>query len=336
MFNFFVPWYLRWIFKLPWFLYLIVAGIIGLSALTTLDTYRIERNLNEVQIAAGAPPSVPLSTWNPQSDVSSYGEVLVEGLYFDELPVGDFSVMGSERRFIVLPDEVGKEVKAVLVVRSSDYYALRRYLVDQNSGENYEVTVGGELNTSTVWAGQINLALNDLAVPRSENLLVIEPFIGDRVRFLSGRADSTRDTSEILATLAALFAAYAGVRFLMTRGRSRRKAAPRRTRAERRTREAQSTHPSPTAKPNPSPWGTSQPRPSQITDETTKNGPIKGAKKTGPLIDGLLSESEIPLEPKFKSVFPGGGSAFRFKSSDEIIRQYFGTLAILNKVKDRK
>jgi hypothetical protein len=42
-----------------------------------------------------------------------------------------------------------------------------------------------------------------------------------------------------------------------------------------------------------------------------------------------------PLEPVFKSVFPGGGSAFRYKTADQIVLQYFGTLSMLNKVNNK-
>jgi hypothetical protein len=83
-----------------------------------------------------------------------------------------------------LADEKVGGVSAVLVVRPNYIGLIERQLVAQYSGERIPVTVNGTLNQSSECADLIWRELSVMDIPISDDLVVIEPFIGNRAELI--------------------------------------------------------------------------------------------------------------------------------------------------------
>lgn len=332
---FLYPWYIRWIFRLPWIVYLGLGAWAGYFAYQEYENYRFNVFEAGYQASEGAPDPTPLSKWNGVSDVYSNDEVHVAGLYFEALPQGRFDPVGLERGFILLADDLGREVKAALVVMPDDLPRLQRQLEAQGGGDRIAVNVNGTLSRNSDWASSIATELFVMNLPGSPDLVVIEPFIGNRADALHDAAEKTFGTVTVFGALAGLLAVF-GVAKLLAASGARRESSEHQSQKSGREVQAEKQAKQPRQKalptgnaPGASPWGTFQPQP-RATDTSKQSSrmvkPQAPAQATANTEKPERGETaEIPTEPAFKSVFPGGGSAFRFKSADQIIMQTFGT-----------
>ncbi|MBU2992072.1 hypothetical protein Q4555_16200 [Octadecabacter sp. 1_MG-2023] len=326
MLKTFLPWYLRWLFKLPWVVYIALAIWVGSLAYSEYENYLFARLEAEIQSSNDAPTATLLSDWTPQ-DVTSYGEVHIEGLYFSDLPIGQMEVDGNAYSFVLLADDQGEGVKAVLVVEPDALLRLERYLAAQTTGNNISVAINGQLSRNQTWAADVDAGLARMGVPRAAGILVIEPFMGDRRGSIFARADDAMATTATLAGIAAILALIGGLRLFFGKTDAVKHHAAQVKNRKRATTQAQQPNhkPLPTSKPaEASPWGTFKPQ----------DNPMKPAKAPQPNPKATKPDDVvIPAEPAFESVFPGGGSGFRIKTADEIIRQSFGTLSTLSGAK---
>jgi hypothetical protein len=326
-------------FRLNWTIYLGLALGAGYLANQDYQTYFSNTIAAEIQVADGPPDPSPLSKWDANNHASANGEVNVAGVYFMALASGSFDPLGSERSFVLLADDQGREIKAVLVVAPENIALLEQQLVAQGGGERIPVTVNGTLNQSGEWAGLIGTELFAMDIPSSDDLVVIEPFLGNRAASIYAAAERTIGTVIILGGLAGFLVLLALVNLLS----GRRSSA---TQSQMSGREAlaarQKKRPSRRSLPSngtdkTSPWGapdaqaaTPLPMPANTSLQSQPNGKANSQNKTAP---SRLQIAELEVQPPFTSVFPGGGSSFRFKSADEIIRQSFGTLSTLKPLK---
>lgn len=344
----FFPWYLRWIFKLPAVVYVALGVWLGVLASSAYDDYLIERRAAEIQAVEGLPDRVLASQWN-EAQASDGDEVNVGALYFQGLPNGLISNNGFERAFLPLADDLGREVKVVLVVAPSETAELRRLLERQGSGDQIEVAVNGTLNRNFNWRQMLDNRMAALGLPMADNYIVVEPFLKPRGQALMEGAQGSYDSMVGLGVIAALLAVLGIGKFGV--GRPKRSAA---TQSQTSARDVQAQRSVKTAsnKALPtgngaSPWDTFSPQDSNIAPkgaqmvkpqsqqdiQAARGRPLatqqgrKASKPADPVVP--------PLEPVFKSVFPGGGSAFRYKTADQIVLQYFGTLSMLNKVNNK-
>lgn len=341
---FFYPWYLRWIFRLPWFVFAAIAVWLGFLASDSNDDYRAELIDADVLIAQGAPGTTALSTWNATTDVTPNDEVNVLGLYFTALPETRFEASGRSRDIIFLADDQGREVKAVLVATASQISQLRAQLQAQSAGgDRFPVTVNGTLNRDAAWSVAIRSRMMALGVPAANELVVIEPFIGTRTAAITRGAERARSTAALIAGIATLFGLLAVMKIIWALFMRRRSSDTQSQMSgsdaqAARTATVPTRHISPSADSpeQASPWA--QFKPQDRTDEPKQISRIVkpqamgqtgavGQPKAKPRTE-TLSDSTLPL-PVFKSVFPGGGSSFRYKSADQIIRQAFGTVSTL-------
>lgn len=333
----FFPWYLRWIFRLPWFVYAAAAVWIGTLVYAEYEDYLFERLEADIQIREGLPTPAPLSTWN-DSTATDYGELNVQALYFTALPQASFHPMGLERVFIALADELGREVKAVLVVRPSELPDLRRRLASQGSGDRIDVTVNGTLNRDGVWREMIRRQIDVMNLPASDDLVVIEPFLGSRRDAINDTALESRNVAIGLVILAALFALCAVAKMMSGMSSVRPKATQRRVATQTVKTPVQKTSTQkalPTGSPPPasSPWATFQEDKFQEAAFAQQQPKAALTKKPKPSTPKPPEPTTLTAEQRFVSVFPGGGSSFRFKTADQIIRQSFGTLSSLKSAK---
>ncbi|MCF2905712.1 hypothetical protein L0666_12005 [Octadecabacter sp. CECT 8868] len=326
MLKMFLPWYLRWLFKLPWVVYIALAIWVGSLAYSEYENHLFARLEAENQGSDNVPAATRLSDWTPQ-DVTSYGEVHIEGLYFSDLPIGQIDVGGSERLFVLLADDEGQGVAAVLVVEPDSLQQLERYLAAQTTGENISVAINGQLSRNQVWAADVDAGLARMGVPRSTGVLVIEPFMGNRRGYIFERADETMAVAVALAGIAAFLALIGGLRMFLGKADAAKRNAAQAKNRERAAAQAQqpSQKASPVSQPTEvSPWGTFKPQGTTAIAATTQRPSPRPSKP---------DDVDIAVELPFESVFPGGGSGFRFKTTDEIIRQSFGTLSTLTGAK---
>ncbi|MGJ8590428.1 MAG: hypothetical protein ACSHXW_20250 [Yoonia sp.] len=327
----FFPWYLRWIFRLHWVIYFGFAFGVGYLAYQEYQTYLFNRLEAELQITDGPPDVIPLSKWSAADNAPYNDEVSIRGIYFAALDQGEFDPIGLKRQFILLADDQGREVKAALVVGPQDMAQLQRQLAAQGSGDRIVVTVNGSLSTNSEWERMIGTELVVMNVPRAQDLVIIEPFIGDRAVAITDRAEKTSGTVEVFGALAGLLALFGAVKFLSGGTRDRVKTPSKvNANAQRKQKPVQ------TPPPEASPWGKFQPittpPDAQPKSATKAQKPARASQKprTAAQTDAL------PPLPAFKSVFAGGGDSFRFKSADQIILQSFGTLSTLTARKHDK
>ena len=328
---FLYPWYIRWIFRLPWIVYLGLAAGVGYLAYQEYVNYRFNVFEAGYQISEGVPDPTPLSKWNGVSNVYSNDEVHVSGLYFSALPQGEFTPIGLERGFILLADDQGREVKAALVVRPNDLPRLQRQLEAQGGGERIAVNVNGTLSRSSDWLSAIETELLVMNLPGSPELVVIEPFLGNRADALHDAVEKAFLMVSVLGGLAGLLA-FLGAARLLVSSNARSKSSEHQSQKsgqevheDRQDKQPMQKDRPTDGAPTASPWGVFQPQP---RDTDAKPQPSRMVKPQPPgqakANTAKPKREEIPAEPAFKSVFPGGGSAFRFKTADQIIKQTFG------------
>jgi hypothetical protein len=327
-------------FRLNWAIYFIFAFGAGYLANQEYETYLSNIVAAELQVADGPPDPSPLSKWDGYTDVSANDEVNVEGVYFPALDQGSFDPLGFERGFILLADDQGREIKAVLVVQPDDIGLLERQLAAQGTGERIPVVVNGMLNQSSEWAGLIWTELFVMDIPSSDDLVVIEPYLGNRAAVIFSAAEKTFGVVVIFGGFAAGLVLLALLNF-RTRGNSSATQSQMSGRgalaARQKKQPSQRSLPSNGA-PETSPWGTSDgqagttppPAPANARVQSQANVRAKSQQNSA---SPHLKIAELEVQPLFTSVFPGGGSSFRFKSADEIIRQSFGTLSTLKPLK---
>ncbi|WP_234967406.1 YtpI family protein [Octadecabacter temperatus] len=331
---FLFPWYVRWIFRLPWIVFAGLAAWVGYLAYQEYENYRFNVFEAGYQVSEGVPDPTPLSKWNSVSDVYSNDEVHVSGLYFSALPQGQFDPVGLERGFILLADDQGREVKAALVVRPNDLPFLQRQLEAQGDGDRIAVNVNGTLSRSSDWLSAIETELLVMNIPGSPDLVVIKPFLGNRADALHDAAENSFGMVSLLGGLAGVLAFLGAGRFLSGRGARlaasahQSRKSGREVQAEKQAAQAAQNLGLPDQAPEASPWGTFQPQP---RDTDTSDKPTRMVKPQTPAqVKASRAKPKreadvvIPTEPEYKSVFPGGGSAFRFKTADQIIKQTFG------------
>lgn len=317
-------------FRFNWIIYLTLALGAGYFANQEYQIYSANIVNAKAQIAEGPPDPSPLPKWNTSTDISVNGEVNIVGVYIPSFDQGRFDLFGAKWGVIILADEKVREVSAVLVVRLDDISLIEHQLVAQGNGERIIVTVNGTLNHSSEWVDLIWGELSVMDIPISDDLVVIEPFIGNRAEVIYRAAEKTIDTLIIFSSLAGILALLALVKFLNKRKSSvsqsqilDREALAAGQKSPRSQRSAPSNGLIVT-----SPWGI--PKEQSGLLPVMVNAQAKSQNILNPL---CLHIADLEVQPPFTSVFPGGGSSFRFKSADEIIRQSFGTLSTLKPLK---
>ena len=337
-------------FRLHWAIFFGLALGVGYLGYQEYQTAELNFARASERIAQGAPDATPLSKWNATTDVDADGEVNVQGLYFPGLQSGSIDPFGPRRAFIMLADDLGREVKAVLVVHPNDLPQLQSELAQQGRGDRIPVTVNGAFSQSAEWADLIWTELFVMDVPRADDVVILEPYLGSRAAAINEEAENSLLVAIGIAVIAGFFALVAVAKLLFG-GKSAATQSQRSAKAVHAAREAktpsQKAPPTkaPTNKtlpnktppnngaPAASPWGSFQPQPR--AGGPAKPSPSKGMVK--PQSEAQLKAKKKPRQstktseeepqPDFKSVFPGGGSSFRYKSADQIIRQSFGTFS---------
>ena len=317
-------------FRLNWMIYLSLA--LGAGYVANQDYYSYSANIinAKFQIVEGPSDPIPLSKWNISYDIFNNGEVNITGVYLPFLGQDRFDLFWVKWGFISWADEKVGEVSAVPVARPDNIGLIRRQLVAQGSGERILVTANGTLNQSSEWTDVIRKELSVKDILISDDLVVIEPFIGKRAKLIFGAAEKTISTVIIFGGLAGFLVLLSLLKFW-----TKRKLWVKKSQAKFREALAagQKNPRSQRSAPSnglivTSPWVTSE-------EQAGPPPPIANTQvKSQNIITPLcLHIAELEVQPPFTSVFLGGGSSFRFKSADEIILEAFGTISTLKPLK---
>ena len=314
--------------SLTWWAYLGLAVLIGYWTYSGYEGLVAQQAAAERAILSGLPPQLAVGSYAPDRAANPLAEVHLRGIIRADLGIGQIGEPESGTPFIVLDDETGRgALVAVVFTGASRDAALSEFVA--TSDATGRVTVTGferSLNRSDV-RGQL------LVRGEMREVYLVEPYLGEREQALLDRADRDLPLIYAGAAVTLMIGLTAAWRYRRWRNRVVRlrlgpAADPIGPRADRSWRQMETNrNPSSSAT---SPWGApaaaTPPAVPQARPDPTAIVPLVADEKT--------VAAMINTAPAFKSVFPGGGSAFRFKTADEIIRERFGTLSVLSKPTD--
>lgn len=296
---------------LPWWAYLAASLFLGGTAFTVWQETEIRAADAEAEILGGPPTPLKVGDYFGYAQNSPFEEVRLAGVIRADLGVGQ--VEGTVPKTYVVLDSADRDgpLVAVMFVGSDDQEGLNALISEAN--ENGFVIAGGFARRLD-WA-DVSGQLRVKGVRRE--VLLIEAMVNDRATELRDKAQKDLPVVFVMAGLAAAAALMAYLRF--AKWRKRRGAyALRPTPAPV---QASANPPALPAAQTGSPWGASAPPPSP-------SRPPAPPKRREP--DPAEEQAAVEA-PAFESVFPGGGSGFRFKTADEIIRETFGTVSRLDR-----
>ena len=306
---------------MPWWGFAFIAFSFGSAAVPRLEEYRATQSDKFFALNEGPPAVVDIANFDPNRDIGYFDEVHINGQILANWNILRFGGEGTDYDGIVLGNNNGLPM-AVLMFES------------ETSGQTINQLISGATNENRVSVQGFMTNVRRTEVERQltrqgysgRNALVIEPYFENRADVIAEKVDSAKSAFFITAGATLLFALLAVWRFR----RWRKRRAAKKTKGATKPVRAQSAQPTSTSAPagksQPSaktanPWGGKQkPKPQS---QTPAAKPALRPKPT--------PEPELAVgKPEFKSVFPGGGSGFRFKTTDEIVREYFGTLTNLS------
>ncbi len=306
---------------LPWWAFAFFAFTCGSLAIPFYDDYRAAQTEQFFALNEGPPAAVHVGEFQPNRHVGYFEEVHITGTILGNFGVLRLHGEGTDYDAVVLGGDA-RLPRAILMFDSLSSERKINELISAADANN-SVTVQGFLTNARRTEAERELTRRGYS---GVSVLTVEPYFENRAAVLNEKVTDAQLTFFIVAGLAALFAVIALWRFRRWR---KRRAAKKLRRATQRGQPM----PTPAAQPAPNPVQSTAAKPAQPTTPwggTTKPNqqaqqPAKRRRTPQPEPD---LQSEIP---DFKSVFPGGGSGFRFKTSDEIVRQYFGSITDISR-----
>ncbi|PIE12979.1 MAG: hypothetical protein CSA70_06835 [Rhodobacterales bacterium] len=198
IFRLLTPWYLRWLFGLPWWLW----AVVSLAALTLVPdpVGRYLRDAPRLQqaLAALPPALVPLAALTP---AAPFGEVRVR---LDALPRFDpirLDVVGPDKIILPLADGTGAAVRAVLVVPRTSRAELATYL---QGLDRFAPVVTGRVDGdigAQVHHDKTRISLEARGIATAPQLVLITPFLDGRRAGLNAAAFGPLDLGISLTAL---------------------------------------------------------------------------------------------------------------------------------------
>ena len=305
---------------MPWWGFAFLAISFGLGTIPSVAEYRAAQSDASFAINEGPPAVVDITNFNPNRDIGYFDEVHINGQILANWNILRFGGEGTDYDGIVLGNGDTGVPMAVLMFESASSGQPINQLISGATIEN-RVSVQGFL--TNVRRSEVERQLTRQGYS-GQNVLVIEPFFETRSGIIADKVGTVRFALLFSAGATLLFTLLAVWRFRSWR--KRRAAKKSRNAAKRATAQPAipMSTPAPAGKPQPSakttnPWGGKQkPKPQSQTPVAQPAPRPKPVAEPEPELTVATSE--------FQSVFPGGGSGFRFKTTDEIVREYFGTL----------
>ncbi|KAG1713701.1 Chloramphenicol acetyltransferase [Nymphon striatum] len=332
---------------IPWWAYAIFAITLAPTAVEFYEDYQSNEAIADQARTIGPPAVTDVSVFAPSRSAGSFGEVQLSGTLRADLGVL-YVAFGETHYSYVVMDGGNSGPLIALMDESTTAETMITRLVDRATSTG-GVTVQGFLAPSRNGEVSRRLAMRG----ETRNVYVVEPYFGSRNAVLAGKVDDAKFSFYIAAGFVALFGLIAVWKYRNWRARRSQKRNVRRKARPRPAPVPQHTPTKPVTqkigiqdRAADSPWDSFNPQDSNIAPSSNarmvkpqspqdqKAAQAKAqVKTTGKR--SLPRDADVPPPPQeFESVFPGGGSGFRFKSADEIIRQSFGTLSSLNRPQD--
>ena len=313
----------RFLFSLiPWWFLAFVAVSMAPLAIETYEDYDRERSQMAQAAANGPPDIIPVYQLGDRPPPSRTGLVRFEGTLRADLGVKSISLVGTRYTYVLLdaPQTVARRGPLVAILIPDERAAQDLNALVNAADETGNLIVQGVLVPTYIGELSRRLAISD-GITRQ--IYVVEPTFGSHTAVYADRVADAQMTFFVTLGFTVLFAVLALLRFRRWRERRAKRRAPV------AARPAQTAQPPATA----SPWGEfvedrfeeAASQDSALNQAAPTVAPKRAAKPAPP----TPAPETVPAEAVFVSVFPGGGSGFRFKSADEIIRQSFGTLSTL-------
>lgn len=309
------------IFRLvPWWLYALIGISMAPLALQFVEEYRTAQIDFDIAIAVGPPLVTPIAQFRGPG-VTPLDEVQLSGVIRKDLGIIEVEGGAVDQVFVVISDDSRTGPVIALIAPSFQSERMLDQLLD-NAGQDGSVVVQGLLTTSHLSDVRGALALRNERAP----VYIVEPFLNDREAALREKAQDTLIALGIFGAITVFAFLVAFLRFRAWRQRRALKRA--RKSAAVRARTAASPTPSPIASvASASPWSAGQAQNRALSNSATPVASVatQEVKKQSARAKPQPQTTVPPSAPAFESVFPNGGSAFLFKTADEIIVQSFGT-----------
>jgi len=308
---------------MPWWGFAFIAFNLGSISIPFFEEYRTAQSDSFFALNEGPPAIVDLTNFNPNRDIGYFDEVHINGQILANWNILRFGGEGADYDGIVLGNDDGLPM-AVLMFESETSGQAISQLISGATNDN-RISVQGFI--TNVRRSDVERQLTRQGYS-GRNALVIEPYFENRTTVIADKVDTARFSLLVSAGATLLFALLAVWRFRSWRKRRAAKKSPNATKPATAQPAQPISNSVPADKPQPSaktsnPWGGKQkPKPQSQTSTAQPTPGPKPAAEPEPELTVATSE--------FQSVFPGGGSGFRFKTADEIVREYFGTLTRLS------
>lgn len=306
---------------MPWWFFAILAVTCGSLALPSYDDYTAAQTEQYFAQTEGPPAVVDIANFNGARDIGYLDEVHVNGRILANLGVLRFGGEGPDFDGIVIGDNSGLPLAVLLFESLSSERMINQLISGANA--NSRVNVQGFLTTVRRTDVERELTRRGYS---ARNILVIEPYFDNRAGVIDEKVQDALITLLIIAGMTALFTLTAVWRFHRWRkrraGKKLRRSTAKRVQATPAAAPAATANQTLTGKSNP--WGGVQkPRLQTAKTQPPSNPPPQRAPDPEP---------DLPAaQTSFESVFPNGGSPFRIKTADEIVRQYFGSLTTITR-----
>lgn len=310
---------------MPWWVFAFLAFSCGSLAVPFYEEYRAAQTEEFFALNQGPPAVVNVEQFSGSRDIGYFDEVHINGGVLADLGILQFRGEGVDYDAIVLGNDRGVPLAVLLFENVSSGRDLTA-VINKADASN-RVSVQGFITSDRRSDVEREITRRGFS---AGNVLVLEPYLENRAGVIAGKVQDAQYTFFMIAGMTALFAFLAFWRF--TRWRKRRAAKVLR-RSERADQTPSDTTLRATSEggltTQANPWGAkmpAQPKPQTLQPSASSTFNRQDLNDTQP------PETDLSLmQPNFKSVFPGGGSGFRFKTSDEIVQQYFGSITDISR-----
>lgn len=321
----------RFFFNLiPWWLFAAFALGLVPAAFQAVDDYFVSTSERALADVLGPPTPAKLSAFDPRRDAGPLDEIAVSGLLRADVGLIALPGDGTDHRVVFMGGQGAAPLIAILLdgARAEDTLT---QIVDGSDSAG-RIILRGFVTSER--RGDIQLQLDRVGLD-ARPLYVVDPYVGDRGAALDGKVQDALIFACVFAGIVAACFALAVWRFRRWRKRRVARRAARQVNVSPPAQNSSTTPPPrgeasrpPRTRAPKSPWGGAIDAPSESVFEGTPPIP----DDPPPLDPSVLPKQERA----FESVFPGGGSGFRFKTADEIIRQSFGTVTLLSPSKPKE
>ncbi|SLN28895.1 hypothetical protein [Pseudooctadecabacter jejudonensis] len=298
---------------IPWWMFAVAAALFASVTAEMVEDHLTLRAIVERTLREGPPPVADLADV-PLRGSSQLMEMHVQGQLRPDVGVLNYMDANRGHQFVLL-DDPNATVVLALAAPNAEAADMITEIVDRASRDG-TVTVQG-LRTFDGVESALH-SVRTAGVPKS--VILMHPFRGSREDALKAHLFDDMMAPVISGIMTVVLGLLAVWKFRRWR---RRRAVRRAAQVPQNARET------PQGKSFPSPRPAPPPRTGQGGSPWASGVATTSATFADP-------EPARPTPNTFESVFPGGGSGFRFKSADEIIRETFGTVSTLERSKDAK